>query len=58
MRHHDGGEPQLAMQLPYPRPQRIARYRIERAERLVHKQQMRPASERPGHPHPLALPPG
>ena len=55
VRHHDGGETELVVELADRGAELIARHRIERAERLIEKQQSGRGSERAGDADALPL---
>jgi hypothetical protein len=56
VRHEHEGDPHLLLQLLQLHLHRVAQPRVERRERLVEQQHLRPANERArqGHPLPLA----
>ncbi len=58
VRRHDGGEAHALVQPAALRAERIARDRVECAERLIHQQDAGPRRERARDPDPLALPAG
>ncbi len=55
MGNHHRGQIEFAVQPPVILAKRVARQRIERAERLVHQYDGRLRSQRPRHADPLAL---
>ncbi len=58
MGDEDDGLVEFALQPQELVLQLLAHHRVDRAERLVHEHHRRVSGQRPGHAHPLLLPPG
>ena len=58
MRHEQARDPQLAVQIVEPTSELLPDARVQRPERLVQQQHLRPRCEGPRERHPLPLPAG